>query len=93
MVSQYLQYCDGIPFKSYAIIELLTHGGEHMSSKTVSLILLIGGALIFLLSLVADWIGIGSYPGFNIAQYGGMAVGLVFLAYGLQKIRSKKKTK
>ena len=33
------------------------------------------------------------FPGFNIAQYGGMAVGLVFLAYWLQKIRSKKKTK
>lgn len=62
-----------------------------MSSKTVSLILLIGGALLFLLSLVADWIAIGSYPGFNYAQYAGMAVGLVFVAYGLQKIRAKKK--
>lgn len=62
-----------------------------MSSKTVSLVLLIGGALIFLLSLSADWLGMGTYPGFNYAQYGGMAVGLVFVAYGLQKIRAKKK--
>ena len=62
-----------------------------MSSKTVSRILLIGGALLFLLSLLADWIGLGSYPGFNYAQFGGMAVGLVFVAYGLQKIRAKKK--
>jgi len=62
-----------------------------MTSKTVSLILLIGGAFLFLLSLLADWIGLGSYPGFNYAQYGVMAVGLVFIAYGLQKIRAKKK--
>ncbi len=62
-----------------------------MTSKTVSRILLIGGAFLFLLSLLADWIGLGSYPGFNYAQYGGMAVGLVFIAYGLQKIRAKKK--
>lgn len=53
--------------------------------------MIIGGLLLFLASLGADWIGIGSYPGFNYAQYGGMAVGLVFLAYGLQKIRAKNK--
>lgn len=62
-----------------------------MSSKTVSLIMIIGGLLLFLTSLTADWLGFGSYPGFNYAQLGGMAIGLVFLAYGLQKIRAKKK--
>ena len=62
-----------------------------MTSKTVSRILLIGGAFLFLLSLLADWLWLGSYPGFNYAPYGGMAVGLVFIAYGLQKIRAKKK--
>ena len=64
-----------------------------MSHKTVSLILIIGGVLLFVVSLGADWVGIGTYPGFNYAQYGGMAVGLVFLAYGLQKIRAKNKSK
>ncbi len=64
-----------------------------MSHKTVSLIMIIGGGLVFLASLTADWINIGSYPGFNYAQYGGMAIGLVFLAYGLQKIRAKNKSK
>lgn len=64
-----------------------------MSSKTISVIMIIGGLFLFLASLSADWIGIGSYPGFNYAQYGGMAIGLVFLAYGLQKIRAKKKQK
>jgi len=59
----------------------------------VSLILIIGGILLFVVSLGADWVGIGTYPGFNYAQYGGMAVGLVFLAYGLQKIRAKNKSK
>jgi len=49
--------------------------------------------LLFLASLSADWIGIGAYPGFNYAQLGGMAIGLVFLAYGLQKIRAKNKAK
>jgi hypothetical protein len=64
-----------------------------MSKKAVSLIMIIGGVVLFLISLSADWIGIGSYPGFNYAQYGGMAVGLVFLAYGLQKVRAKDKAK
>ena len=61
-----------------------------MSGKTVSRILIIGGALLFALSLIADWIRIGTYPGFNYAQYGGMAAGLVFVAYGLAKMRAKK---
>ena len=64
-----------------------------MSHTTVSLILIIGGILLLVVSLGADWVGIGTYPGFNYAQYGGMAVGLVFLAYGLQKIRAKNKSK
>lgn len=61
-----------------------------MAKTTISSILMIGGALLFILSLIADWIGIGSYPGFHLAQYGGMAVGLVFLAYGLAQRRTKK---
>jgi hypothetical protein len=73
--------------------DYVNQGGKHMSSKTVSLIMIIGGLLLFLASLSADWIGIGAYPGFNYAQLGGMAIGLVFLAYGLQKIRAKNKKK
>jgi len=64
-----------------------------MSQKTVTLIMLIGGGLVFLVSLTADWINIGTYPGFNYVQYAGMAIGLVFIAYGLQKIRTKNKSK
>jgi hypothetical protein len=64
-----------------------------MSRKAVNLILIIGGIVLFLVSLGADWIGIGTYPGFNYAQWGGMAAGLVFLAYGLVKVRAKDKAK
>jgi hypothetical protein len=61
-----------------------------MSRKTISLILIIGGALVFVLSLAADLIGIGSYPGFHWAQIVGMAVGLVALVYGLTYRQPKK---
>jgi hypothetical protein len=64
-----------------------------MSQKTVTLIMLIGGGLVFLVSLTADWINIGTSPGFDYLQYAGMAIGLVFIAYGLQKIRTKNKSK
>jgi len=43
--------------------------------------------------LTADWINIGTSPGFDYLQYAGMAIGLVFIAYGLQKIRTKNKSK
>lgn len=54
-----------------------------MSKKTISLILIIGGGLFALLSLIADFIGIGSYPGINWAQITGMALGLAVLIFGL----------
>ena len=54
-----------------------------MSKKTISLILIIGGGLFATLSLVADFIGIGSYPGINWAQITGMALGLAVLLFGL----------
>jgi hypothetical protein len=54
-----------------------------MSKKTVSLILIIGGGLFAILSLVADFIGIGSYPGINWAQITGMVLGLAVFIFGL----------
>lgn len=61
-----------------------------MSRKNVSLILVVGGILILLISIAADLLGIGSYPGLNYAQYGGILIGLVILALGLQRMRVKK---
>lgn len=61
-----------------------------MSKKTIRWILIIGGLLIFLLSLAADVVGIGTYPGINYAQLGAMAAGLIFVIYGILMNRKKK---
>ncbi len=58
-----------------------------MSSKTINLVLIIAGGLLLILSLLADMIGIGSYPGMNWAQMLGAAVGLAVLVIGV--IRSR----
>ena len=60
-----------------------------MSRKTISLILIIGGVILTLLSLTADLIGIGSYPGINWAQITGAVVGLVALIFGYRLGRPK----
>ncbi len=54
-----------------------------MTNKTVGLVSLIGGGLLLLISLLADLIGLGSYPGLNWAQLTGAAVGLVVLLIGI----------
>jgi len=53
-----------------------------MSKKNISLVLMIGGAVLLILSLAADSVGIGSYPGFHGAQIAGAVIGLVILAFG-----------
>lgn len=62
-----------------------------MSSKTINLLIFSAGGLLILVSLLADAIGIGSYPGINWAQIVGAVVGLVLLIIGI--IRPKLKTK
>jgi hypothetical protein len=54
-----------------------------MSQKTIGLVVMVGGAVLLILSLTADLIGIGSYPGLHWAQLTGAAVGLVVLMFGL----------
>ncbi len=54
-----------------------------MSKKVISLILIILGGIFMILCLVADLIGIGSYPGINWAQIVGALAGLAVLAFGL----------
>ena len=53
-----------------------------MSKKNISIILMIGGAVLLILSLAADSVGIGSYPGFHGAQIAGAVIGLVVLVFG-----------
>jgi hypothetical protein len=54
-----------------------------MSTKAISLVLLIIGAVLLVLSLFADLIGIGSYPGMHSSQIAGIIVGALLLAMGL----------
>ena len=54
-----------------------------MSKKTIGLMLIILGGAFMILSLVADLIGIGSYPGINWAQIVGALGGLAGLAFGV----------
>jgi hypothetical protein len=63
-----------------------------MSSKTINTILIAAGALFTLLCLLADVIGIGSYPGLNWAQLTGAAAGLVVLVLGIWRSRIKKES-
>jgi len=61
---------------------------EAMSKKTISLVAIIVGIILALISVIADFIGIGSYPGINYAQLAGIAVGLVIILVGLRLRRS-----
>jgi len=63
-----------------------------ISKKTISWIFLIGGLLLLIISLIADLIGIGSYPGINWAQLTGAGVGLAALIFGLWLYRKNKKS-
>lgn len=60
-----------------------------MSKKTISLVAIIVGAILALISLIADYIGVGSYPGINYAQLGGIAAGLLIVLIGLRLRREK----
>jgi hypothetical protein len=64
-----------------------------MSNKLVGWIGIIVGVLLILISLGADLIGIGTYPGINSAQLVGMAGGLVVLALGVFVLLKKQKPK
>ena len=60
-----------------------------MSKKVISLIFIILGGILLILSLTADLIGIGSYPGFNYAQILGAAAGLAAFVFGFWYGRTK----
>jgi len=62
-----------------------------MSSKTINLVLIIAGALLAVISLLADQIGIGSYPGINLAQILGAGAGIIVLVLGILRSRNKNK--
>lgn len=54
-----------------------------MTKRTLYYLVVVGGALLLIISLIADLIGLGSYPGLNWAQLTGAAIGLVVLIVGV----------
>jgi len=64
-----------------------------ISRKTISWVLIIGSLLLIIISLAADLIGFGSYPGIHWAQITGAGVGLAALIAGGWLRRTALKTK
>ncbi len=62
-----------------------------MRKKLISWLLIIAGVLLIVVSLTADLIGIGSYPGINSAQIIGAAVGAAVTLIGVWYLLSKQK--
>jgi len=60
-----------------------------MSKQKLSLIAIIIGLVLLVVSLTADLIGIGSYPGINWAQIVGAIVGLGAVLLGIWFRNSK----
>ena len=54
-----------------------------MSKRTLGYVLFIIGIVLIVVSVLADSIGVGSYPGFNWAQQVGTAVGVLVAVIGL----------
>jgi hypothetical protein len=55
-----------------------------MSKKTVAMVLLVVGVLLFLISAAADSLGIGGYPGIGMKQVAGIVVGVVLAAIAME---------
>ena len=58
-----------------------------MTKKSVAVILLVVGVLLFLISAAADPLGIGGYPGLGFKQIAGIVVGVVLAAVGIARLR------
>jgi hypothetical protein len=61
--------------------------GGGMSNRTRGLILLAAGALLALVALGADGLGLGAHPGVGWKQLVGMAVGIVVAVAGVRDMR------
>jgi len=53
-----------------------------MSKKTIGYLLIAVGVVVLVISLAADVIGIGSYPGLNWAQISGAVIGIFIALIG-----------
>ena len=60
-----------------------------MSIKAQGAVLLVLGSVVVILALSADSIGVGSNPGLGLLQIAAAVIGLVTIAAGLVKLRSR----
>ncbi|HWQ05342.1 MAG TPA: hypothetical protein VN452_08300 [Longilinea sp.] len=60
-----------------------------MSKKLISQVLMAAGVVLVIVSLAADLLGIGSYPGIHSAQIAGAAIGLLAVIIGYWLSRAK----
>lgn len=58
-----------------------------MSRQAIALVMVAGGALLLVLGLFADALGLGSHPGYGWTQILCIALGLVALAAGIPLYR------
>ncbi len=58
-----------------------------MSQRNVGRAMLVAGVLIFLVSAMADQLGIGGAPGIGWKQISGIVLGVVIAAAGMTKLR------
>jgi nicotinamidase-related amidase len=64
------------------LVEVIQKGNMNSWTKTFSVILVVGGALMIAVAIVADWIGLGS-PGFSLKQILLVLVGAAMLLIAL----------
>ncbi|MGH9382459.1 MAG: hypothetical protein ACRD2Z_17920 [Thermoanaerobaculia bacterium] len=60
-----------------------------MSARTLGIVAVAIGLLLFLVSLGADALGIGPHPGFGLKQAAGAIVGGALVAFGIFRLRSR----
>lgn len=53
-----------------------------MNKKTMGIVLLAGGVILLIVSLAADFLGIGGAPGFGYKQIVGAVVGVIAAVAG-----------
>ena len=61
-----------------------------MPRTTIGWIMLVIGAVLAIVSLAADSIGVGGAPGFGFKQIGGTVAGAILAVAGFWMTRTKK---
>ncbi len=65
-----------------------------MVKKVIGITAIVGGSILFILSLIVDLVWAGAYPGFNTAQIAGIIMGVFLILIGIMlTIRIRKNSK